>query len=609
MPESRELLERKVALFAEAEQVSNMGWWSWDSSTGEVFWSDNAYRLHHLVPGSVTPSLQALFASVHPEDLERVMGVLEAGKRTQTTPSMEYRLVGPDGSIRHVSAQGTSIFDEHGEMRYRVGTIIDRTETVEREQVAERNRVLLSETQVAGASYAFECWLDSGLIHGSPEFYRFLGLARDQPIAVSALQAMVHPDERSSAPLLADSDSPLEETRRQRVRLQLPTGEAQVVLLSSLQELAGGTRYVAGVLADVSERALLEEKLRAAQKLEILGRLSAGISHDFNNLLTVIVANAVMLNEDHPSPELEAIIEAGRKGTDLTRRLLSVGKVNRAKPGPLDMDAVVFKSVRLLKGVLGSGVRLQTTLSSHAKAICEAQRLQQVVFNLVINAHDALDGKGEIRIETALSTLENQPAVKVQVSDDGPGIPPHVLERVFEPFFTTKEEGRGSGLGLAMVREIVEELKGKIRIQSVVGAGTTVTMWFLQAEQCEPTCGERAPLVLIIEDDPQVRGLIRHILERDGYRVAEADSPGHAQACMDEELPDLLISDLSMPEGGGRAVLAELQRQDSPIPILMISGYGLEELGFEAPFLRKPFTPSELRAAVRALRPLKEEAL
>lgn len=480
MPLSRELLEQKVALFAEAEQVANMGWWSWEASTDEVFFSDNACRLHGLIPGVVAPDLAYLFERVHPDDRDRVMEVMAQGRREQTTPPIEYRLLKADGGVRYVSAHGNSVYDGDGTLRFRVGTIIDRTEAVQRDQVAERNRVLLSEIQTAGTAYAFELWLDSGLLHGSSELYRFLGLSREQPIPVGEFEALVHPDDRSLTSLLAGGQSDLEETLRSRVRLQIGSREIHVVLLSSLHELAGGTRYVAGVIADVSERAMLEEKLRAAQKLEILGRLSAGISHDFNNLLTVIVANAVLLNEENPSPELEAIIQASKKGGELTRRLLSVGRGRPTLAGPVDIDRVVLKSVRLLKGVLGSGVRLRTILAAHVPAFCTAEQVQQMLLNLVINAHDALEGQGEIRVETRLGTLKQQASVEVQVSDNGPGIPPHVLERVFEPFFTTKDEGRGSGLGLAMVREIVEELDGQIQIQSVVGSGTTVTLQFLQ---------------------------------------------------------------------------------------------------------------------------------
>ncbi|MFT5583255.1 MAG: PAS domain S-box-containing protein [Cognaticolwellia sp.] len=597
---SRELLERQVALFKEAEQVAEMGWWTWDTCTNELFWSDNMYRLMGYAPQTVEPSMEGFFGQVHPQDIERVMRMVARAAETQRSPPMEYRIVGADGRTRHVRGHGSAVVGPDGEVLYQVGTLQDRSETVQREQVAERNRVLLAKTQLAAAAGAFEFWPETGLLHGSAAFYRHLKLPADQPIPVSELQALVFAEDRRLMPLLAGLESELGVPLRCSVRLQIQNQVLHTSFVSSLEELAGGERYVAGAMLDIGEQILLEKKLRAAQKLETLGRLSAGISHDFNNLLTVILANAAILNEDHPGPELGAILEAATQGDQLTRKLLAVGRQVPEKVGPLDMDRSVSQSVRLLKGILGSGVKLRTTLSASAEAICEPNQLQQMLFNLIINAYDALDGDGEIWVSTQRSTLGASPAVSVTVSDNGPGMSAEIRERIFEPFFTTKSTEHGSGLGLGMVRDVMGGLGGSVEIQGGPGQGTQVILRFRRVQaQVAPAQSGKMPLVLLVEDDHQVRGLIRQIMEISGYRVVEAEDPSLARRALWKQVPDLVISDLNMPDGGGRALLSHVQENHPGLPVLLITGHDLDQGGLGVPVLRKPFTSGQLRAAAR----------
>jgi ligand-binding sensor domain-containing protein/signal transduction histidine kinase/CheY-like chemotaxis protein len=387
--------------------------------------------------------------------------------------------------------------------------------------------------------------------------------------------------------------------------------------------------------AEVEEHARTGELLRQSQKLEAVGQLAGGVAHDFNNLLTVIkgYAHLLLAAPDREAGEREMLLEmlaAGHRAADLTRQLLAFSRRQVLALKVLDPNAVVADMERLLKRAVGEDVALTTAFDPAAFLVkADPVQLQQVLINLCVNARDAMPRGGCLRIETrnvalgpdsakALPGAEPGAYVLLEVSDTGCGMTPELRARVFEPFFTTKGPGKGTGLGLATVYGIVRQSGGHVTVASEVGIGTTFQIYLPRAE------GEPAPLppppavgsvprgagtVLLVEDEPSVRAVARHLLLACGYRVLEAEDglDGLRVARAHDGRIELLVSDVVMPHLGGRQLAEELRKERADLRVLFVSGYtddvvlhhGVSEA--EVAFLQKPYSPAALASTVRAI--------
>jgi two-component system cell cycle sensor histidine kinase/response regulator CckA len=401
--------------------------------------------------------------------------------------------------------------------------------------------------------------------------------------------------------------------------------------------------HSAELKAQVDERARIEQRLarteeqfRQAQKMEAIGRLAGGVAHDFNNLLSVILSySELALRSVHSGDplrdEIEQILFAGRRAAELTSQLLAFSRQQVLQPQTLDLGEVVRATERMLRRLIGEDIELAIHVApeiGHVRA--DKSQIEQVVLNLVVNARDAMPTGGKLTIEIANVTLDEQyagehlgakagPHVMIAVTDTGAGMDRPTLARVFEPFFTTKEPGKGTGLGLATVLGIVQQSGGSIWVYSEPSRGAAFKVYLPEFEdERGPTVGRARSLtpalldgnetVLLVEDEEQVRVLAAGILRRHGYRVIEARSPTDAIAFARglSEPIQLLLTDVVMPEMGGRA-LAELLVQDRPeLRVLFMSGYtddaivrhGVLESGVE--FMQKPLTPERLLRYVRS---------
>jgi PAS domain S-box-containing protein len=386
---------------------------------------------------------------------------------------------------------------------------------------------------------------------------------------------------------------------------------------------------------DITARRQLEEQLRQSQKMEAIGQLAGGVAHDFNNLLTVIRTHAEFLEEEI-APETASrdyaseIIKAAQRAAELTRQLLAFSRRQMLKPVLFDISAVVASEEPMLRRLIGEDIEIITTFAPEPAVVsADPGQMEQVLMNLVLNARDALPRGGQIVIETAHVCVDEKfertandltPAgeyVRLSVSDNGIGIPREQIDRVFEPFFTTKEVGKGTGLGLSTLYGIVKQSGGYIWVDSEVGVQTTFRIYLPrgQAGDVEATESPRArpasggpETILLAEDEDAVRRLVRRILEMKGYTVLDARHGNDALA-VSAHYPariDLLLTDVIMPELGGRE-LVERMRQDRPgIRVLYMSGYTNSEIdrrGLLQPdtvFLHKPFSGSDLLLAVRS---------
>ena len=378
-----------------------------------------------------------------------------------------------------------------------------------------------------------------------------------------------------------------------------------------------------------SELRRSEEQLRQAQKLEAVGRLAAGIAHDFNNLLSVVLSYSEELLVELPdaSPSRRDALEiqrAGERAAELTRQLLVFSRQQVLAPKILDLNEVLSNLNRMLGRMLGEDIELAllaAPLLGQVKA--DPGQIEQVVMNLVVNARDAMPGGGKLTIATSNVDLDDAYArehlgvepgryVMLSVSDTGVGMDKATQARLFEPFFTTKGPGRGTGLGLSTVFGIIKQSHGSIWVYSELGQGTTFKIYLPRVDAAAdrplvvPAVVGGTETILLVEDEPQVRAVVRRTLERGGYAVIVAQDPNEAVRVAEAAGPiDLLLTDVVMPYMNGRELAERVRSRRPGVRVLFTSGYtddailrhGVLDEG--VPFLQKPITPASLMRSVR----------
>jgi len=399
------------------------------------------------------------------------------------------------------------------------------------------------------------------------------------------------------------------------------------------RDATGHARRLLGCHLDITERKSLEEQFRQAQKMESIGRLAGGVAHDFNNLLTIILGYSEVLLGDSTLDEmtqdaLTEIKKAGERASSLTRQLLAFSRKQVLEPSVLDFNLVVSDCEKILKRLLGADVELVTRLSPDLGQVrADASQLEQALLNLAINARDAMPQGGKLTLETGSIELDEayahqHPGVKpgrhliLTVSDTGSGMDENTKTHIFEPFFTTKEQGKGTGLGLAMVFGFIKQSGGHVSVISEPGQGSTFKIYLPEVESAPSladggAAGQNASAgsetILLVEDEAGVRTLARLILQNRGYTVLAA-SRGDEALALAQTHPgaiDLLISDVVMPVMGGRELADKVAVLRPRIKTLFMSGYTDDTvmrhgiLASETAFLHKPFTVEALPLKVR----------
>ncbi len=376
-------------------------------------------------------------------------------------------------------------------------------------------------------------------------------------------------------------------------------------------------------LRDISGRHELTERVRMAQALSLVGRLAGGVAHDFNNILTGMLGHLDLLSEDLEStthaPAIAALLDGSERAARLTQRLLAFAQRQVVQPRAVDVNKVIDHLERWLSYLGGEDVQLLLRLEAGLPRIeADPLELDQILFNLVGNACDAVSNGGQVTVRTRFE-LRDEPWVVIEVHDDGPGIPQDIQQNLFEPFVTTKESTGGIGLGLPTVSDIVERRGGTISFESRDGEGTTFTIRLppssagstLTSDSFPPVAAEEpgARRILVVDDDQAIRQLLKAALEAAGFEVSVAPDGAEGLA-RGRELAgaiDLLITDVMMPGMRGDELAAQLQKAQPGLRALLISGFARDALGEDSvpgpglAFLAKPFRTGELLRQVRGL--------
>ncbi len=454
------------------------------------------------------------------------------------------------------------------------------------------------------ATYTDERDADLGLSLGADRYL----LKPTEPSALIAELEKVYAQPRSAARAPEENDPVYLKEYNARLVAKL---EKKLLDLQGAQE---------ALRRDIAERERLTSLLRQSQKMEAVGRLAAGVAHDFNNILGGILGFAELARIDPgvPGPvvgHLDGIVNAAQRAKDLVQHLLTFSRQKDRKRQALFVQAALADAIKLLRASLPASIKLRTEFDSTAPAIlANPTELHQIVTNLVTNAWHAI-GSASGTIELTADVVWPKGAqryVRLRVKDDGCGIDERIRDHIFEPFFSTKAPGKGSGLGLAVVHGIVESCGGNISLESEPGQGTTFTLLFPEhhgeveshgpaTASAKPGKGER---ILFIDDDPTLATLGERFLTMLGYSVVAFCNPVEAIARLKAEPFHLIISDLTMPYRNGLEVAHECMTVRPNVPVLIATGYNpaynvddLRRQGVSAIIL-KPYTMQSLNEAV-----------
>ncbi|HYW31369.1 MAG TPA: PAS domain S-box protein, partial [Gemmatimonas sp.] len=557
------------------------------------------------------------------------------------------------GIFRHVTKAGTPFDVEvtaqdttYDNRPARVVLSKDITERQVAEDALRRSEQRYALAVRATGNAIWEWDLMTDILTWSEGAPSVMGYVSPVPSALSWWADRVHPDDRTrvmdSLGAVTDASSDTDDWRaRYRFRREDGTYAVVVDCGSVLRDTTRQGVRMIGAMEDITAQVMLEAQLRQAQKMEAVGQLAGGVAHDFNNLLTIIQGNLAFVQAemaaDHPArSDLDEVRMAADRAGTLVRQLLTFSRQQPVQPEDVQLTEVVGQAEKLLRRVIGEEISLVVTLSEDSTLVhADPGQLEQVLMNLAVNARDAMltpqhghDGRGgTLSIDVDAVTLAPSESrtwdqvrpgrwVRLVVRDTGHGMDADTQTHIFEPFFTTKAIGAGTGLGLSTVFGIVRQAGGAIRVDSSQGRGTTFTILLPALAQDASNGAVRRGMatpvstaavhttVLLVEDEKGVRATVRRILERHGYAVLEARNGADALLLWraHRDAIGVLVTDLRMPELGGRELVAHLSAERPELPAVLISGYAdapdIPSTRPQQVTLAKPFTINALLTAV-----------
>ncbi len=621
-----QLSEERLRLALDA---GAMGTWDVSLETGEVKWSEAHQRLFGLVPGQFGGTVESFWRYIHPDDLPGIKAEAARCRENRLPFRHEFRVIWPDSSLHWMSARGTFSYDPDGKPVRLLGVAWDVTER--RRAEAERRR-LTAAIEHAGESFVIIA-RGGPIVYVNPAFERTSGYSSQEAIGQRwSLVQSDKMDEAFRAGVWATLSTGKTWSGRTTITRKDGTPVTVECTVSPVMGQGAEIEYMVAVYRDITGQLRMAEELLQAQKIESIGRLAAGVAHDFNNMLTPILGYAdILMAGMHPADarygQLIEIKKAAECSRDLTRQLVAFSRKQVLQVKAVDLRDVVSGIEQLLRRTVRKNIAVKTTLSaSPCPVAVDVGQVEQVLMNLAVNAQDAMPDGGELSIDVAPAEIDAafcaahhgaQPGryAALIVSDTGSGMDTETRQHAFEPFFSTKND-HGTGLGLSSVYGVVKQHSGSIWIDSQPGHGARFSIYLpaapTQAAQPDGPAPSRqayrgTETILLVEENEMVRKVTQNLLQMQGYKILSFAGGLEALSAVEEggAAIDLLLADVVMPEIGGRDLWAQLRRKSPNLRVLFTSGYsdvsaecrGAIEAGTDC--IQKPFSAGGLAAKIR----------
>ena len=620
------------ARLAQALEVTNDGLWELDRASGAMYFSPVWTQLLGYAHDEVPPRVEFLVQALHPDDRTAVQAtiadhfagrvpIVEREVRLRTKGG-EYRWFLGKGRVVARAADGTPL-----RMVGTISDITERTRALENlRDSEERFRAVFDKSPVTVTLVRLA---DNRIAEVNEAGLRAFGYSRDEMIGRTGAALNLLFDEGDRARTMAMVSAQNHVTGLE-VHLRRKNGEGFWALVNTNLITFDGEPYRLNTLQDITERRELEARFLQSQKMEVVGHLAGGIAHDFNNVLTVITGTAELAmasaGDDDPMHEaLATIRDASARAARLTGQLMAFSRRQILQPVSLDLNDVVTGLESMLRRAAGATVALEITPAPEpATVVADRGSVEQVILNLAINARDAMPAGGTLRIAVSRVAVANGASAPgdlrpgtyatLTISDTGSGMSAAVVQRIFEPFFTTKAVGKGTGLGLSMAHGVVAQSGGDIQVQSVVGTGSTFTIYLpWTTHSAAPSLPPPNRLaaghetILVVDDNREIREVVRRVLAFTGYQVLTAEHGEDALRVLREHAGqvDLLLTDVVMPGLNGSELARRVAVSYPALKVLFTSGYADDAiarhgvLAHGVEFIAKPYSLQALATKVR----------
>lgn len=607
--------------------------WDWNQETGIHWWNDRFESVFGHHRSALAPSVEAWQQLIHPDDrevtVESIKHAFESGKQVWTS---EYRFLRGDGTYANVYDRGYVKRNAEGKVVRMIGGMKDLTQSKRAEVKLREQATLLDKAQDAIMLRD----LDHKVLYWNQSAERLYGWKAEEVMG-SSVHERIYVDTRVYDDIVAMTLEEGEWTGE----LRQVNRDGQPLTVESRWTLVrdedGNPKSMLTINTDITDKKKLEQQFLRAQRMESIGTLAGGIAHDLNNVLAPIMMSIELLKMDEPEGMrlsiLETIETSAERGAEMVKQVLSFARGMTSQHKEVEICLVISEVKQMMLETFPPEIEIRSDIAEDLWRVeGDPTQLHQVLLNLCVNARDAMEDGGTLRLLAknvvldeayAALNLEATPGrhVRIQVEDTGAGMPAEVMERIFEPFYTTKEQGKGTGLGLSTTQAIVKSHGGFLRVHSEEGKGSRFRVYLPAMDEGLRHGEEEAELeatglprgqgelILVVDDELAVRRITQHTLEAFGYRVLLAEHGAEAVAIFATQQGEvaLVLTDMMMPEMDGPAVIRVIKKMQPDVKIIAASGLNASSMMAKATqegvlsFIPKPYTAEKLLRVVNSV--------